>query len=497
MKRRKKRVPIRLKGYLTVYLTLLLSLLLAVVMVLVEGVRRNTMRTETELAMDTAGQSALAEYHQELLRQYDLFFIDTSYGGVNPGAAALGEHIRHYANKNLQDTAFLDCRMSQVSVYDMAVATDDGGSVLEHQIVSYMEDYLGIDGIKKLLSSYYEAQPEQLKTEEKIKERDDNERRLDSEPTPVKRTRKTRKNHETGETEEYIEEEEVPIENPADYVNDTRNRGVLNLVVEEPEKLSNVKVPLEQYVSSRSGLMEGAGLAEENNISVISELERKLLLSAYIFQKYGYYGAEKEGARLAYQVEYLLGKKSSDIENLKAVVNRLLLLREAANAAYLYTDAQKRAEITAMAAAVAAVAVSPHLQPLLEASILFAWSYVESLQDVKILLNGGKVPLVKTKADWHTDLDSILGYENSIQKKESARGLSYQQYLNMFLYLEEKQELLFRMMDVMEMDIRKTDYNENFRMDACVSAFRVSASVESTIGYSCTIDRKYSYEEME
>ncbi len=87
------------KAYLTIYLALSLTVMLSVVMVLLMGVKKNTIRMEEELALNTAGWSALAEYHQELFRQYDLFFIDTSYGSGFPEIEALGEHVKDYANK--------------------------------------------------------------------------------------------------------------------------------------------------------------------------------------------------------------------------------------------------------------------------------------------------------------------------------------------------------------------------------------------------------------
>ena len=50
----------------------------------------------------------------------------------------------------------------------------------------------------------------------------------------------------------------------------------------------------------------------------------------------------KEGALLTYQIEYILSGKSSDLENLRTVVNRLLILREAANFVYLICDTDKK-----------------------------------------------------------------------------------------------------------------------------------------------------------
>lgn len=485
----------KIKAYLTIYLALSLTALLSVVMVLLAGIRKNTARMEEELALDTAGWSALAEYHQELLKQYDLFFIDTSYSSSYPALEAVGEHVKSYANKNLQNTNLIDARLGVIGIQEAEIATDCGGQVLKRQIVEYEENWLGLDALESLLSKFDVMGQEQIAEDALLKRRDENEKRLANEPPPVKKVKKKRYHRDTGKTEIIEEEEEVPIENPAEYVNGLRNKGILSLVVDDDAEISNKAISLEQYLSYRDDIMQGTGILSERMEpdSGLTEVKEKILLDAYIFQKFGYYGQEKEGAGLDYQVEYLIEGKGKDMENLKAVVNKLLLFREAANAAYLYRDSAKMAEISAMAASVAAVAVAPYLQPMLETSILFAWAYIESIQDVKLLLAGGKVPILKSASDWQTSLSSILDFKGSTVSKDSSRGLCYQQYLSMFILTKKENELLFSMMDVMEMDIRKTDYNENFRMDGCISGFRAAAEFEDTGSGKCSFLRAYYY----
>ena len=485
----------KIKAYLTIYLTLSLTALLAVAMVLLAGIRKNTARMEEELALDTAGWSVLAEYHQELFRQYDLFFIDTSYGSSYPAVEAIGEHVKSYANRNLQNTNLIDARLELIGIQDAEIAADHGGQVLKRQIVEYEENYFGLDELENLLSKFEITGQEQIAEKDLLKKRDENERRLASEPPPVKKVTKKRYHLDTGKTEMIEEEEEVPIENPAAYVNDLRNKGILSLVVSDPAKISGKGISPEEYLSCRRDILQGTGILHERIEAggALTEVKEKILLDAYIFQKFGYFGQEKEGAGLDYQVEYLLEGKGTDTENLKAVVNKLLLFREAANAAYLYGDAAKMAEISAMAASVAAVALAPYLQPLLETSILFAWAYIESVQDVKLLLSGGKVPVIKAASDWQTSLSSILDFKGGTVSEGTSRGLNYQQYLSMFLLTKRENGLLFSMMDVMEMDIRRTAYNENFRMDGCVSGFRAAAEFADTGGGNCSFLRTYYY----
>ena len=485
---------VKIKAYLTIYLALSLTVLVMVVMALLTGIKKNTIRTEEELALDTAGYSVLAEYDQELLRQYDLFFIDTSYGTDNPGPEKIGNHIKNYIHENLQGTKLFDSRVTDIDLREVEAAADGGGEVLKRQIAEYEENYFGIEILKDLLPDYELSEKEEIDTEKLIGERDENAAKLAAEKPPVRKVKREIYNEESGEVEIHEEEEEVPIEDPAAFVNELRKKGLLSLVIEDTSKISGKSVNEGEYISHRSDLMQGTGLLPERteNNSFFTESKEKIFLNAYIFQKYGYYGQEKENGALDYQVEYLIGKAGSDIENLRAVVRRLTMLREAANAVYLYGDPAKKAEISAMAASVSAVALAPYLQPLIETSILFAWACIESIQDVKLLLEGGKVPVLKTASSWQTDLDSILNFSGDSVSKENTAGLTYQQYLSVLLFTQKDENLLLPMMDVMEMDIRKTAYHENFRMDGCVSGFRIAAAFEDSSG-NCSFLRAYYY----
>ena len=49
-------------------------------------------------------------------------------------------------------------------------------------------------------------------------------------------------------------------------------------------------------------------------------------------------------------------------------------------------------------------------------------------------------------------------------------------------------------MDLMEMDVRKAEKTENFRLDGCLDTFSIDAVVSGRAGYECTIHREASYE---
>ena len=61
-------------GYMTVYLALVMGILLSLILAVLTAVRISTIRMYIECCADMALDSALAEYHREMLDQYDLFF---------------------------------------------------------------------------------------------------------------------------------------------------------------------------------------------------------------------------------------------------------------------------------------------------------------------------------------------------------------------------------------------------------------------------------------
>ena len=80
-------------GYMTVYLALVMGILLSLILAVLTAVRISTIRMYIECCADMALDSALAEYHREMLDQYDLFFIDTAYQTGDPSYHRTEEHI--------------------------------------------------------------------------------------------------------------------------------------------------------------------------------------------------------------------------------------------------------------------------------------------------------------------------------------------------------------------------------------------------------------------
>lgn len=473
------------RGYITVFLSLSLTLILSLVFTVIEGARISAIRMKFECVADIGMNSVLAEYHRELLEQYDLLFVDTAYGGSHPDIGNTQAHLREYMQQNLRpekqsvfgsrDFLAMDVRSVEISAY--SVASDNGGAVLKRQVTDYMADYPLGAVLEKIPLNVNMLQMHGLESRDTDGERQQYEAQIE----------------EIGLPEREVEEgkfEEVPLDNPADMANAARGSGVLNLVLDDPSAVSSVKVNTDEYISHRTRL-QGTGLCKE--AAEVSGAPNELVFEAYLFEKCGYYGQELDKSLLKYQIEYILAGQDTDWQNLEKVARKLLRWREAANVIYILSDSAKMAEAEALALALAAVTMLPALAVPVKYTILFAWAYVESLQDVKTLLSGGRVPIMKSAADWKTGINSIKNIRGSLSEDSGGNGLNYKEYLQIMLFLQNTTDRTYRAMDIMEMDIRRTPGNSRFRLDGCFDTYEAHLSVASEFGYSYEMTRNYGF----
>ena len=490
------------KAYLTVYLSLSLGIILSLILSLTEAARVNAIRMQIECVTDIACNSVLAEYHRQLLEQYELFYVDTGYGTANPAYANTEAHLRSYMEHNfsLQDVFtlhnyrdVLNLSTEDVSLLSAAIATDEQGMGLKRQAVLYMKDKVGLsfaEDIMKNLQTVTEYEQESAAIQQ---ERQDVEDQLNE---MIKKKEESlppeKKIIETDKGPQEIEvKPKITRDNPADVVNATRGFSILNLVVSDANKLSYQKITPSNYVTGRQ-LHTGSGRQE--GMEYPGSLLENIVFHEYILEKCSSYTEVLDKSLLKYQTEYIICGKDSDQKNLEAIMNRLLLLREVANVLYLMSDSAKMAEIKALSTTLTLIFMVPEAEALVRYSILFAWAYVESIRDVRVLFNHGRVPLMKTAGTWGTGLLKMTQFREKHEDGNTGEGLLYEDYLRVFLCLTDEDTVTMRLMDIMEMDIRQTAGNENFRMDACMDCFEMFAGVKSGYGYEFTIQRKYGYE---
>ena len=480
-------------AYITLYLTLTLGIMLSLVFVLFEAVRDKTIRTETEGVMDLGLFSVFGEFNRQLLEQYDLFFIDTSYGEGVPDIQRSEEHLQYYMNENFQkermqgglgfrDLTNLSC--DNVEYECFMYASDKQGQVLKAQILDYMQDKKGIGSAEKLLSEFGILKNGNYLSMDISGKWDAADETLN---VLVEEKKQEMIDPETGE--------QIPIEfdNPASHVKGVKAQGILGLALPSQKQVSAAIIHPEYYLSHRT-IQQGRGSLELTE-NLLDKATGDYLLREYLMEKCSTYSSCKEKSVLKYQIEYLLFGKAADLENLEEVIEDILHIREGINYLYLISDGGRVAKADALATVVSALLFSPEIKEAVKATILFAWSYAESVKDVRILLDGNRVPLLKSDSTWNTPLSRLMMFTSCLDEYEvSSEGMTYEDYLRFFLSLKSEKQVLYRFMDLCEMDIRITEGNGFFQMDGCLGAVKAKANVSSGYGNGYEITRTYAYQ---
>ena len=247
--------------------------------------------------------------------------------------------------------------------------------------------------------------------------------------------------------------------------------------------------------SLTSGRKLQTGLMLDTDIRSDNSYTSGILFGQYLLKKLGNY-RRPAAAGLNYQVEYILGGKNSDRENLKSVAGKLLVIRQGVNMAYLLSDSGKRIQVETLALAIASGFLIPPAAAVIEAALIFCWAFAESILDVRELFAGGHVPLIKNSSDWQLSLSNLPNILDKLDssRKDAGNGMSYEDYLQVLLMAKGKQDKILRGMDMIECSVREKGKRPGFQMDHCITAMEASADVKANRRKIFTVTRQYAYE---
>lgn len=191
--------------------------------------------------------------------------------------------------------------------------------------------------------------------------------------------------------------------------------------------------------------------------------------------------ADKKKHYFQNEWEYIIKGAPNDETNLKSCRRRLFLIRNGLNLAYLYSDSGKVELVTSLAEI-----ISPGPMGLVTQGILMeAWAALEAKQDVEDLLQGERVPVMKTEKTWKTSIQGILNdgemkkkldedsqkmleeknaevqeaAGDSIEKKVSE-GLTYEDYLWVLILAMPKDTRTLRIMDLVQINMKYRYYRD-------------------------------------
>lgn len=458
------------RGSMTITMCLVFSILLSLLLSGIRLARIEAGKVQAISAADTGIYSIFAQYDKDLLDTYDLFYLDAGYGSAQINTSLIIRQMESFMKPTLE-TGLTRCQIQSCAITGYVLSTDKNARSFQGQVCRFVKNQLGTQAVSSL-KQFLEQTDSTIKNQEEQKKQG---------LPPMEFDVTEAEEHPPAFTE---------TNNPVAIIKKLRELGILGLVLPSNCQVSQKEISLTDTLSHRT-LQKGMGtLQSQNNDS------NKFLMQTYLMDKLGTYSNEKDGHALSYEAEYILGGRSSDEENLKLTVSRLITLREAANCVYLYTNPQKREEAAMAAAALCSLLLFPEGTAIAEALIIAGWAYAESLLDVRQLMLGGRIPITKSSDTWQLNLSQIGQIFSLLQSDtiHSHSGLTYQNYLHLLLYSSSMQTQTFRCMDLIEQNIRKLPGRSAFAMDSCLESLEVETLFLGPEHQTLSALRTYGYD---
>ena len=457
------------KGYVTVFFAIAIYVCMALFIGLMYGARESAVRAKAREAADISIRSVFGEYNKELWREYNLLFVDATYGYGTDSFILPEEHYIGYLNENFDEGGLsvlgskdlLKLSTTYSETDEIRLATDNNCAAIRMQAANFMKHKYGVAYVQNIYDSIqeYEATLENATESEEL-----NTEPIDS---PV--------------LEEYKESYGEVILGEKDV----SLLSTLRLVIKDVSGVSGVSLKSETLSSERP-LNKGNFTKNQ-----LPEQADNLLFKEYLFEYTNNYLNSDKDTVLRYETEYLISGKNVDSHNLESVVNRLLIIREAMNLKTLKSDEARMNTVRLFSKIVTTAMGQPELAPALEESTVTLWSFAESVKDVKLLLAGKKVPFVKTPEEWQS---SLRGFFSDDNEDGYESGLTYGDYMRVFLTMADSDVLAKRFVDLCELNVRKWTDNSHFRMDFCFDGWVVTSYMQSEFGYQYTIKKQYDME---
>jgi len=267
-----------------------------------------------------------------------------------------------------------------------------------------------------------------------------------------------------------------------------RINGNTNLERKETTYPSNWMNPSSTQKESTAGILKKIINGDSLFEGIIKTEKEKAELIAYVNH---YFSCKTHPVRTSkrYAIEYLIGGKKSDQESLYQVVLRILMFRIFVNYSYIAKDATWNTESLATATVIAGLLSCEPLINQLQKLIQLIGAFEEACIDVTALLENKEVPLRKDSSNFQLQYQEIcLGSRTLFQKKaqkytkcaEHTKGIlqgmiGYADYLQFFLWQQNKTSLVERSLDFIQDDLRKTK-NQSFEINACLTEVEVETT---------------------
>ncbi len=450
------------KGSVTIFALLSMMLVVSALFALLEAGRFHQIKGLVKLQTQVALESSFAEYNTYLWEEYRILACSQE---------SLSKKIEQYGNQQIvkanEGINFFQFQVKEVELNQYSRLTDGEGIAFIADTADYTEKTILYEVIQNMCDQY-----DVIKSiQDQSKYSFSNIEKVLEELNDAEVSKEIYKGE--GLQNESRIATGKDSKNLLEFIKDLQKKGILSLVLQEKDVVSEKTFKTTDKVSNRN-------LPKENHAMIETvDMYSKVLFYQYILTYLSHYKDEKQHA-MNYEVEYVLVGKDSDLENLKGTISQLLGIRTASNFLYLSSNTAKQEQANLLAISIAGISASPILIGGIKTAILTAWAFAESILDIRTLLSGGEISLLKKDSNWTLNIDAITNINDSFLKaKNCDGGLSYKDYLGILLLLQKDKELALRTMDVQEQTLREK-YKD---MSLCMEDWITDVNITVKYGY--------------
>lgn len=457
--------PKGLWGGTSIFFCLTLLSLMAVFFTLAEGVRILALNRSCDRITENSTNAVFSRFVDCLWTDYGILGVDMTCANQDDSGAMLSDYGLSYAEecgnpKTRTGTSYLRIKADSCQIKNYGLLTDQGGlPFLRMAAQTALEDLPEdlIDKAKEGVSGE-EGQNAADSPDQLIEHGSQALEEIEKQKTKKNDDKKEELSQEEKDRREREKKKWKGVENPIGLAEKMRSKDILDLLMPKGKTVSDKKIDLSDRVSHRI-LQQGNQRTEG-----LSPVERGLY-QQYAKKNLGFCLEPKEDGSLSYGSEYLIGGKDNDRDNLKETLMRILALREGQNFISLMKDPEKTA-LAESFAAVLSIFSGGSLEQAIKLAILAAWAFVESVMDLRALLSGEKIPILKSKSEWRSSLTNLgQSLSRGEKAKGSDHGLNYEAYLSIFLLALSTERLGLRSLDLIEADLSSRQGYESIRMD--------------------------------
>lgn len=445
------------KGSITIFLALLLTISISLSMGALEASRVHGLKLTLETAAASATDSVLAAYDRDLLDEFDIFML-------NEQEVSAQEEMEWYLEQELDPKTkgfwyygnLFRQQVSAVTIEDVIYADARGGDVFIQDILDYMKYRtvgIGIDIFKEQLGLVEEGKNAKDSVQESIDDADaESEKSLNEEISD----------------EDRKKYEEIMEESWVEKIKRIREDGWLEFILPMDSAASSVTIDGKALPSD---YVDRASHIYPLNFGSLTD---QMMFTEYIIEHCGSFTTADSNREPVYELEYVFSGEKSDRESLKSVLKALIIMREAMNLLSILKTPELSLETGKLAAVLAGWTGLAPVIGAVQLAISAGWSFAETIVDARTLLSGGRIPLLKDYAGWSLTIEQVpqLLDGDKLLIADGDTGLAYEDYLRLLLYTVNIQKKAYRMMDIIQLRMKKI--KPDFDIFQCTYGFQIN-----------------------